>query len=154
VSRYDRQADYPRLVRRLRELCAARLSSSEVAGRLNAEGFRPPKRAKRFSGEMVLRLALRLGIQRRPRPGSGAGLGEDEYRTTSLARRLGVTRDAVRRWLRVGWLNARRDADGQHVIWADEDELRRLRELHGLARNWANRARLAELKKPKQPPAR
>jgi DNA invertase Pin-like site-specific DNA recombinase len=154
VGRYDRRADYPRLVRRLRELCEARLSSSEIAGRLNAEGFVPPKRAKSFSGEMVLRLAIRLGIRRRPRSGGVAGLGEDEYRTTGLARRLGVTRDAVRRWLRLGWLNARREADGQHVIWADADELRRLRELHGLARNWANRARLAELKKPKLRPAR
>jgi hypothetical protein len=154
VGRYDQRADYPRLVRRLRELCGERLSSSEIAGRLNAEGFAPPKRAKRFSGEMVLRLALRLGIQRRARPGSGSGLGEDEYRPIGLARRLGVSRDAVRRWLRVGWLNASRDADDNHVIWADADELRRLQELHDLARTWANRARLAELKKPKQRPAR
>jgi hypothetical protein len=154
VGRYDRRAEYPRLVRRLRELCEGRLSSAEIAGRLNDEGFRPPKRAGRFSGEMVLRLASRLGIRRRPRPGSGAELGEGEYRPTGLARRLGVSRDVVRRWLRVGWLNARRDADGHRVIWADADELRRLQELRGLARTWANRDRLAELKKPKPRPAR
>jgi DNA invertase Pin-like site-specific DNA recombinase len=154
VGRYDQQADYPRLVRRLRELCGEHLSSSEIARRLNADGFGPPKRAKRFSGEMVLRLASRLGIQRRVRRGSGADLGKDEYRPTGLARRLGVSRDVVRRWIRVGWLNVRRDEDDHRVIWADADEMRRLRELRDLARTWANRARLAELKKPKQRPAR
>ena len=71
-----------------------------------------------------------------------------------LARRLGISRDTVRRWLRAGWLNVRRDEDGHHVIWADADELRRLRELHALPRTWANKTRLAKLKKPKPRPAR
>ncbi len=82
------------------------------------------------------------------------GLGPDEYRPMALARRLEVSRDTVRRWLRSGWLNARRDGDGHHVIWADADELQRLRELHRLPRTWANRTRLAKLKKPKPRPAR
>src|SRR5262249_51859114 len=69
-------------------------------------------------------------------------------------RRLGISRDTVRRWLRVGWLNLRRGEDGDHVIWADADELRRLCELHELPRTWATKARLAELKKPKPRPAR
>ena len=60
----------------------------------------------------------------------------------------------MRRWLRAGWVNVRRDEDGHHVIWADADELRRLRALHELPRTWANKARLAELKKPKPRPAR
>jgi len=154
VSRYDQQADYPRLVRRLRQLCQKRLSSSAIAARLNGEGFRPPKRTDRFTGNMVLRLTAELGLTRRPRHGSPVGLGEHEYRPAGLARKLGIVRDTVRRWLRAGWLNVRRDADGHHVIWADADELCRLRELHRLPRTWANKDRLAELKKPKQRPAR
>jgi DNA-binding transcriptional MerR regulator len=71
-----------------------------------------------------------------------------------LARRLGMSRDTVRRWLRAGWLTVRRDAEGHHVIWADASELRRLRELHRLPRTWANKCRLAELKKPKPRPER
>jgi hypothetical protein len=55
--------------------------------------------------------------------------------------------------LRAGWLNSRRDDDGRHVLWADGDELRRLRELHVLPRTWAHRQRLAELQQPKQRPA-
>jgi hypothetical protein len=56
--------------------------------------------------------------------------------------------------MRVGWLNLRKDDDGHAVIWADADELRRLRELRRLPRTWANKERLAELRKPKQRPAR
>jgi DNA invertase Pin-like site-specific DNA recombinase len=154
VSRYDQQADYPRLVERLRALCQERLGSAAIAARLNAEGFRPPKRTNRFTGSMVLRLIGQLGLTRRPPHGSVAGLGRDAYRPAGLARRLGICRDTVRRWLRAGWLQARRDADGHHIIWADADELWRLRELHALPRTWANKGRLAELKKPKRRPAR
>jgi DNA invertase Pin-like site-specific DNA recombinase len=154
VTRYCQQTDYSRLVARLRELCTGRDNSAAIALRLNAEGFCPPKRTKRFTGEMVRRLTAHLGLARRQRHGSTTGLGPDEYRPMGLARRLGVSRDTVRRWLRAGWLSLRRDEDEHHVIWADADELRRLRELHALPRTWANKKRLAKLKKPKPRPAR
>jgi DNA invertase Pin-like site-specific DNA recombinase len=154
VTRYCQQSDYPRLVARLRQLCAGRDNAAAIAERLNAEGFCPPKRTNRFSGEMVRRLTAHLGLARRQRHGSTAGLGPDEYRPMGLARRLGISRDTVRRWLRVGWLNLRRDEDGHHVVWADAGELRRLRELHSLPWTWANKKRLAKLKKPKPRPAR
>jgi DNA invertase Pin-like site-specific DNA recombinase len=154
VGRYCQQSDYPRLVARLRELCAGRLNSAAIAERLNAEGPRPPKRAARFRGEMVRRLTAHLGLARRARHGGPAGLGPDEHRPMGLARRLGISRDTVRRWLRAGWVAARRDEEGHRVIWADASELRRLRELHQLPRTRANKARLAKLKKPKPRPAR
>jgi DNA invertase Pin-like site-specific DNA recombinase len=154
VTRYRQQSEYPRLVTRLRALCGGRLNATAIANRLNAEGFCPPKRTNRFTRDMVLRLTAHLGLARRQRHGSLTGLGADEYRPMSLARRLGVSRDTVRRWLRAGWLNLRRDDDGHHVIWADAAELRRLRELHDLPRTWANKTRLAKLKKPKPRPAR
>src|SRR3954454_15375630 len=113
-----------------------------MADRLNAEGFRPPKRAVRFTRGMVQRLLWHLGLARAPY-GSPAGLAPDEYRPSSLARQLGVSRDAVRRWVRVGWVTARRDARGHHAIWADADELRRLSELRRLPRTWSNKGRVA-----------
>jgi DNA invertase Pin-like site-specific DNA recombinase len=153
VSRYEQRSEYPRLTQRLKQLCEERLESSRIAERLNEEGFRPPKRVKQFTAGMVLRLAGELGLQRRKRPGSAAGLGADEYGATSLARRLGVPRDTVRRWMRAGWLNVRRDEDERRVIWADAEELERLTQLHELPRTWANKARLAQLTKPKERPA-
>jgi DNA invertase Pin-like site-specific DNA recombinase len=154
VRRYDQHSDYRRLTARLRVLCGERRTAAAIADRLNAEGFRPPKRTARFTRGMVLRLIGQLGLGCRPPHGSPAGLGPDEYRPAGLARRLGVNRDTVRRWVRVGWVTVRRDDDGHQVIWADAGELRRLRELHQLPRTWANKARLAKLTKPKPRPAR
>ncbi len=81
-------------------------------------------------------------------------LGANEYRPMGLARRLGIDRDTVRRWIRAGWVTTRRDQDGHRVIWADRSELRRLKQLPDLPRNWANKAQLAKLTKPKPRPAR
>jgi hypothetical protein len=154
VQRYDLQADYPRLVARLRVSCEEGLSAARIAERLNAEGFRPPKRAERFTREMVQRLAWHLGLPRREPHGSPKGLGRDEYRPGGLARRLGISRDTVRGWIGAGWLTAHRDAEGHHVIWADASELDRLGELHRLPRTWATREKLAELTRPKARPVR
>jgi len=154
VKRYDLQAGYPELVARLRAWCSQGLSAAGVAERLNQEGFRPPKRAERFNRGMVQRLLWHLDLARREPHGSLASLGRDEYRPGSLARRLEISRDTVRRWLRAGWLTTRRDAEDHHVIWADASELGRLRELHELPRTWATKERVAELTKPKPRPAR
>jgi DNA invertase Pin-like site-specific DNA recombinase len=154
VQRYDRQASYPRLVERLKQLCAERLSSATIAQRLNAEGFQPPKRADHFTAAMVLRLCIQLGLSRRKRHGSAVGLGADEYRPAELARKLEMKRATLVRWMRVGWVNVRRDEQGHRIIWADAEELQRLRELHRLPRTWENTTRLTELKKPKKRPAR
>ena len=81
-------------------------------------------------------------------------MGRDEYRPGGLAERLGINRDTVRRWVKVGWVNVRRDENNHRVIWADADELKRLRALHQLPRTWANKARLAELTRPRPRPAR
>ena len=62
--------------------------------------------------------------------------------------------DTVRYWLRVGWVHSRRDDHGYGIIWADADEIVRLRELQALPRVWENKARLAELTKPKPRPGR
>jgi hypothetical protein len=153
VSRYEQQANYPRLVQRLRQLCRKKLSCAAMAKQLNDEGFRPPKRTYHFTRDMVLRLTVQLRLTRRKRHGSPAGLGANEYRPAGLARNLQVKRDTVVRWMRVGWVNVRRDDEGHRIIWADADELRRLRELHRLPRTWENKARLAKLKKPKERPA-
>jgi DNA invertase Pin-like site-specific DNA recombinase len=154
VKRYDLQTDYSRMVARLRAWCAEGLSAAGIADRLNEEGFRPPKRVERFNRSMVRRLLSRLALAHRQPHGSLASLGPDEYRPGSLARRLEISPDTVRRWLRVGWLTSIRDGEGHHVIWADASELDRLRELHKLPRTWATKDRLAELTRPKPRPVR
>ncbi len=55
VQRYEQLADYPRLRARIDELRAAGKPMAAVAECLNREGFRPPKRATRFTSSMVAR---------------------------------------------------------------------------------------------------
>ena len=95
VTRYEQRSDYPRLVERLRALCGERLRAAAVAERLNAEGFRPPRRAKQFTAPIVVWLMAHIGLPRRERYGSPASLGPNEFRPMGLARRLGVSRDRV-----------------------------------------------------------
>jgi hypothetical protein len=102
VRRYDLRSDYPRLVEPLRALCAERNGAAVIAEHLNAEGFRPPKRVARLTGQMVQRLICQLGLTRRHPHGSCVGLGRDGYWPAGLARRLSISRDTVRRWLRAG----------------------------------------------------
>jgi DNA invertase Pin-like site-specific DNA recombinase len=154
VSRYDMQADYPRLVERLQAWSAEGRSAEAMAAALNAEGFRPPKRAARFTREMVRRLSWQLNLARREPHGSLAGLGADEYRPGGLARHLGISRDTVRGWIRLGRVTTRRDAEGHHIVWADASELARLGELLGLRQSWESKERFAELIQPKARPER
>lgn len=154
VRRYDLRSDYPRLVERLRAGSAEGLGAAAIAERLNAEGFRPPKRVERFNRGMVQRLLVRLGLTHRKPHGDRSDLTGDEYRPSGLAGRLGIALDTVRRWVRAGWVTSSRDAGGRHVIWADASELTRLRELHALPRTLATRGRLAELSRPRPRPER
>jgi len=150
VKTYAQMADYPRLVAKLRALQKRRLDATQVADELNAAGFRPPKRAIRFTGAMVRRLMERLGLAGHPRPGSWIGLGPDEWRPGALARHLDISRDTLNKWRSKGWLSSRRDGDGYWLLWADAAEIARLRELHALPRTWENRSRFKQLTKPRQ----
>jgi hypothetical protein len=154
VSSYEQHSDYPRVVALLRELTAQGLERWQIADRLNAAGLHPPKQAKRFNKKIVYRLMVQLGLPRRARAGSRVGLQADEWRVCDLARHLGVRRDTLERWVQVGWVHAYRDADDYWVLWADVDEVARLRALHALPRTLANKKRLAELRKPKKLPKR
>ena len=94
-----------------------------------------------------------LGLKWRELHGSPEGLGPDEYRPKGLALRLDVRRNVVRWWVRAGYVTTRRDEQGHHFIWADADELRRLRSLHRLLGTRTAEG-LAELRVPKPRPER
>jgi len=86
-----------------------------------------------------------------PRANRGLGISNRaSLSNSSLARRPNPSRDRLRRWQRNGWIRSRRDGDGHHVLWADADELRRLRELGRCLDAGESGPRLEELKKPKR----
>jgi Recombinase/Recombinase zinc beta ribbon domain len=153
VARYEQRSDYGRLQARIEELRAEGRPLREVAECLNAEGFLPPKRTRRFTSGILAGLLSKRGRRGpRSRRVSETGLVEsEEWLLSDLARRLEMPVATLHRWIRVGWVHARKlpTAGGQWVIWADAEELERMARLRRCPRGWSDEAVLAELKKPK-----
>jgi len=133
VQRYEQLSDYPRLCARVEQLQAAGKSFAEVARCLNAEGFRPPKRAQRFTGGMVAGFLARKdgqggeGHRERVR----RALKKGEWLVGDLARHLEMPAVTLHHWREVGWVQARKLALGGGVwaLWAPGVERRRLARL-------------------------
>ena len=133
VQRYQQMADYRRLLNRIDELRKAGQTLAEAAKQLNREGFHPPKRSATFTSVILSGLLAKRGrTGPRPRVVAEPGvLGEHEWLLTDLARKLAMPQATLHRWVRVGWVQARKlpTPGGHWVIWADADELDRMTRL-------------------------
>jgi hypothetical protein len=153
VQRYQQMADYGRLQNRIDELRKEGQTLAEVAKQLNREGFRPPKRSATFTSSVLTRLLAQRG-RTGPRPrvvGEPGVLGEHEWLLTDLARKLEMPPATLQRWVRVGWVHARKlpTPGGHWVIWADAEELDRMTRLRRCPRGWSDEHIVAQLIKPK-----
>jgi len=153
VQRYRQMADFEGLLNRIDELRAAGGALAEVAEELNREGFHPPKRSASFTGAIVAGLLARRG-RTGPRPravGEPGVLGEHEWLLTDLARELAMPQATLHRWVRVGWVGARKlpTPGGHWAIWADADELDRMRRIRTCPRGWSDDQKFEQLTKPK-----
>jgi DNA invertase Pin-like site-specific DNA recombinase len=153
VQCYRQLSQYTQLCNRLDQLRTEQLSLSEIAARLNQEGFRPPKRSQLFKAGMIGRLLAKSG-RSDPRPRALAERGlldESEWLLSDLARKLGMPQTTLHRWVRAGWVQARKllSAGGHWVIWADADELARMSQLRTCPRGWSKEPVPAKLTKPK-----
>jgi DNA invertase Pin-like site-specific DNA recombinase len=131
VARLEQLSYYPQLCQRLATLAAAGWSARAIAERLNAEGFRPPKRRECFRPQGVQDLLRRLDLAPpRPRSSAPPALGPHEWWLRDLARCLAMPEITLYDWIRRGWVRARRQEQPspRWVIWADATELERLRE--------------------------
>jgi DNA invertase Pin-like site-specific DNA recombinase len=131
---------YPQLARRARELAEARLPLAQIAGHLNAEGFRPPKRCPAFTPNAVSDL-LRVAGARRPRiPAHRPALAQHEWWLRDLARHLGMSAITLDAWVRRSWATGYlHPAIKLIVVRADPTEVERLRTLHQTPRGQHNR---------------
>jgi len=76
-------------------------------------------------------------------------LEDDEWWIPDLAKKLKVIPQKVHYWAKQGWINSRRTLSGKHwIVWADSDELKRLRTLRSKKNSWIA-ARNPELVTPK-----
>jgi DNA invertase Pin-like site-specific DNA recombinase len=138
VAKLEQLSYYPELCERIRELAAEGLNAKAVADRLNQEGYRPPKRRQKFGAQGIGNLMRRLGLGAESRSshtsGQGELLDEDEWLLSGLALELGMPKITLHSWLKRGWLKARRGQkrSGQWIVWADEEEVERLRRLRAL----------------------
>ena len=78
-------------------------------------------------------------------------LSEHEWLLSDLARKLAMPKATLHRWVRVGWVQARKlpTPGGHWVIWADADELDRMTRLRTCPRGWSDEHIYAQLIKPK-----
>jgi DNA-binding transcriptional MerR regulator len=141
VQTYEQLSNYDELVQRIDSLLAARQTLSEIAKKLNDEGFHPPKRSQRFTKGIVSHFLRERGIYTGPLPrsvGSGHLLSGHEWWLADLAAELQMPIATLHRWQRVGWLTSRKivAAGGRWAIDADADELLRLRRLRDSPRGW------------------
>jgi DNA invertase Pin-like site-specific DNA recombinase len=156
VGSYRQLADYQRLCQRIDELRALGKSMEVVAGCLNAEGFRPPKRAQRFTGGMVSGMLARRcegGPRANKEERVAAELKKGEWLLGELARYLGMPQTTLHRWRKAGWVSARKldVPGGLWAILATGAERRRLSRLRRLQREKPNQPIPAELTTPAEP---
>jgi DNA invertase Pin-like site-specific DNA recombinase len=159
VLRYEQMVDYESLLGRIEALQSQGWSFAKIAEQLNQEGFRPPKKAKRFHSDIVSRLMRRKhnrcqGAKNEIHRGS---LQESEWLAFDLAARLKMARGTLFSWIGRGWVQIVRRLPGYRgrvICWADADELDRLQRLRQTRHGWWDPPLPAELTTPKpRPPA-
>jgi hypothetical protein len=131
VARFDQLSYYPALLDRVTGLAAAGRNSRQIADTLNAEGFRPPKRAARFNDGQVRAMITQRGIRPLPkgRPAALAGLPAGEWSVPGLAAELSMPTPTIYTWIYRGWITARRASGTKNwIITASDQEIRELRE--------------------------
>jgi len=121
----------PRLRLRAGELLAAGCTAAQIAGALNAEGLRPPKRAAAFTQSSAGDLLGTLGLRHARTPAARPELGEHEWWLRDLADHLGMSKITLDAWVRRGWADGYLHPEARlTVVRADPAEVERLRELH------------------------
>ena len=108
------------------------MTTVQIAEALNREGFSTPRRCGAFTAEIVNQLLKRRGLANEktcPNP-----LGPHEWWLPKLAEAIPVDAGKLGDWARRGWIHSRRTpAQRLWVLWADEQEVERLRKLAALS---------------------
>jgi DNA invertase Pin-like site-specific DNA recombinase len=152
VQSYEQMSGYAAFWKRVTQWHAEGKSHEEIATCLNAEGYRPPKRAERFTRAMVSTLLAKQG-RSGPRPAalSAHGMLKDgEWLLTDLARKLSMPTATLHRWRQAGWVRARKLSipGGHWALWAPPRELQRLTKLRAHQETQRNHPIAAELTTP------
>jgi hypothetical protein len=158
VNSYEQLSYYSQMCERIASLQQSGAAAHEIAARLNEDGYRPPKRARCFTAQMVQGLLANQGRRRRiPQTMKRESqLDSDEWWLTDLARELSMPIATLTKWRIEGWVHSRKlpIAGGRWALWADADELSRLRALRRCSLSWKDREERRRLIVPKPRPDR
>ena len=152
VARYDQLDNYGELISRILALQGQNRTCAQIAQQLNKEGYHPPKRRQTFNAAMVRQLLSRkIRTGKRSRSMELIPRTEDEWWISDLSRHLQIPKPTLYDWVRRGIVHAKKLPGPQRpwIIWADAEELVRLRRLHKCPRTWWNQPQAADLVKPK-----
>ena len=155
VARYEPRDNYEALLTRIVELHGQNQTCAPIAEQLNQEGYRPPKRRATFNAAMVQQLrARKIRIGPRARTLEACPRANDEWWLSDLSRPLQIPKPTLQVWVYRGRVHARKlpGVQGSWIIWADAEELDRLRRLHNCPRTWGNQPQMPELARPKPRP--
>jgi DNA invertase Pin-like site-specific DNA recombinase len=141
VQTYEQLSNYDELITRIDTLRGEHKTLADIAAKLNAEGFHPPKRSRQFTPAILSRFLRERGVRIGPLPRSVSDNGHlqaDEWWLADLAAELAMPTATLHRWQRVGWVTSRKvtEAGGRWAIYADADELVRLHRLRDAPRGW------------------
>jgi hypothetical protein len=129
VKTYAQLRDFEMLMARVVELRQAGRGAAEIAAVLNKEGFRPPKNPGSFNKPMIYQLLKRRRLIGNERSHNEL-LAPNEWWLTDLARELKMSCDKLRDWTVREWVHCRKTPlQGYRVLWADADEVHRLKKL-------------------------
>jgi DNA invertase Pin-like site-specific DNA recombinase len=151
VRRYEHLRDLEPLLDRAQELRESGRTVRQIAEQLNAEGFHTPTGRGRIKAPMVNQLLRRRGVVADERANDEL-LGRHEWWLSDLADELKTARSKLQDWALRGWVHGRQTpVRGCWILWADQDELRRLGALIAKSRPGKNR-HASKLKTPKSKP--
>lgn len=151
VATYAQLRDFDQLMSRVVELREAGHVAKEIADTLNAEGFYPPKRRGQFTSPVVYQLLKRRALVGSERDHNEL-LGGQEWWLTDLARELQMSHLKLRDWAKRKWIHSRKTpVQGRWVLWADDEEISRLRKLIDNSKRGKNNF-TSEFTKPKPRP--
>src|SRR5712691_6698186 len=154
VARLDQLSYFPALLDRVTGLAGTGRNSRQIAGILNAGGYRPPKRTDSFTAGQVRTLISQHGIRapQKGRPAVLTGLAPGEWSVPGLAAELGMPAVTIYNWIYRGWITARHAPGTRNwIITADEHQTRQLRERRARPPGYYNRARWAPPEQEHEP---
>lgn len=141
VQRLNQLSYYPQLVDRIRELADQGIGASEIADRLEGEGFRPAKGGKRITSNTIRNLMRQLGcptgrVHRHRSAPPGEEPDPDEWWLKHLAAELDLTTATL-----YAWITARRESHWPHrlIAHANQQKLAELRERRTRPPGWYSR---------------